>query len=223
MKGSQIEHPPEKTTLKKPSLITVNFKKATNLGKLYLFPKIDKGLRNVPGHSVISNCRTPAEKVSKFRDHYLHPLMKQGNSNIKDTSNFLQKLRAIGEIPKEAILVTADEVRLNPSISNDEGLKVLRKHYDKFIDKTAPAEDIIKVPEFVLKKNLFEFNSKFYKQVSGIAIGTKFSPPHACIFMGYIEISAYKRFIDCIFFIWADTEENLDRFLENHYKFYLDL
>ena len=38
-----------------------NFKKATNLGKLYLLPKMHTGLSNVPGRSVISNdiCGTP--------------------------------------------------------------------------------------------------------------------------------------------------------------------
>ena len=37
--------------------------------------------------------------------------------------------------------------------------------------------------DFVCKNNLFEFNSKFYKQISGTAIGTTFAPPYACIFM----------------------------------------
>ena len=46
--------------------------------------------------------------------------MKQGNSYIKDTSDFLERLRAIGEIPKGAILVTADIVGLYPSIPHDE-------------------------------------------------------------------------------------------------------
>ena len=32
-----------------------NFKKATNLGKLYLLPKIHKGLSNVPGRPVPGN------------------------------------------------------------------------------------------------------------------------------------------------------------------------
>ena len=66
-----------------------NFKRATNLGKLYLLPKIHKGLSNVPGRPVISNCGTPAETVSEFLDHQLQPIMKQGNSYIKDTGNFL--------------------------------------------------------------------------------------------------------------------------------------
>ena len=59
--------------------------------------------------------------------------------------------------------------------------------YKKFIDKTVPTEDIIKMDEFVLKNNLFEFNWKFYKQISGTAVGVKFAPPYACIFMDYIE------------------------------------
>ena len=35
--------------------------------------------------------------------------------------------------------------------------------------------------DFVLENNLFEFDSKFYKQISGTAIGTKFASPNACI------------------------------------------
>ena len=83
-----------------------------------------KGLSNVPGRSVISNCGTPTEKVSEFLDHQLQPIMKQGNSYIKDTGDFLEKLRAIGEIPRGVILATADVVGLYPSIPHDEGLKV---------------------------------------------------------------------------------------------------
>ena len=58
--------------------------------------------------------------------------------------------------------------------------------------------------DFVLKNNLFEFDSKFYKQTSGTAI----APPYACIFMDHIEIEFLKtqdikswfwRFIDGIF------------------------
>ena len=64
------------------------------------------------------------QKVSQFLDHQLQPIMKQGNSYIKDTGDFLEKLRAVGEIPKGTILVTADVVGLYPSIPHDEGLKV---------------------------------------------------------------------------------------------------
>ena len=65
-----------------------NFKKATNLGKLYLLPKIHKGLSNVPGRPAILNCGTPTENVSEFLDHQLQPIMKQGNSYIEDSRKY---------------------------------------------------------------------------------------------------------------------------------------
>ena len=46
--------------------------------------------------------------------------------------------------------------------------------------------------EFVFRDNLFEFNSNFYKQISGTAISAKFDPPHAFIFMDYIETEFLK-------------------------------
>ena len=48
---------------KEMKYFTYEYKKACNLGKLYLLPKIHKRLFNVPGRPVISNCGTPTEKV----------------------------------------------------------------------------------------------------------------------------------------------------------------
>ena len=41
---------------------TYEYKKACNLGKMYLLPKIHKRLSDVPGRPVISNCGMPTEK-----------------------------------------------------------------------------------------------------------------------------------------------------------------
>ena len=60
------------------------FKKTTNLRKLYLLPKIDKCLSDVPGRPVISNYGNPTEKASEFLDFYLKPLMQNGWSYIRD-------------------------------------------------------------------------------------------------------------------------------------------
>ena len=67
----------------------------------------------------------PTEKILEFLDHHLQPRMKQGESYIKDTGDFLEKWKRVGEIPKGAILVTADVVGLYPSIPHDGGLEVL--------------------------------------------------------------------------------------------------
>ena len=128
----------------------------------------------------------------------------------------------MGEIPRGAILVTADMVRLYPSITHDEGLKVLQKQYDKFNDKTASTGDTIKMSKFVLKNNLLEFNSNFYKQISETAIATKFAPPYACIFMDYTETEflksqqikhwLWKRFMNDIFSFGQIQRKLLMRF-----------
>ena len=72
------------------------------------------------------------------------------------------------EIPTRAILVTADVVRLYPSIPHDEGLKILLNQYDKFIGKTVSTEDMIKMASLLLKiicLNLIQsFTNKYQKQ-----------------------------------------------------------
>ena len=86
------------------------FKKTYNLDKLYLLPKIHKCLSDVPGRSVISNCVTPTEKVPKFLDFQLKTTMGNGNSCIRDSCHFLEKIKNICSIPDNALLVTAELV-----------------------------------------------------------------------------------------------------------------
>ena len=64
--NSMFEGLKKKTVVmeKEKNYFKFNFKKATNVGKLYLLPKIHKRLSNVPGRPVISNCGTPTEKIS---------------------------------------------------------------------------------------------------------------------------------------------------------------
>ena len=81
--------------------------------------------------------------------------------------------------------------------------------------------------ELVLKNNYFEFNGEVFQQTSGTAIGSKFAPPYACIFMDKIEKDflqtqkyqplVWLRYIDDIFFIWNHGEENLKVFM-NHFN-----
>ena len=104
--------------------------------------------------------------------------------------------------------MTANVVGLYPSSPHSEGLDILKKQYENYRNKKVSTEDIVKMADFVLENNLFEFDSKFYKQISGTAIGTKFASPYACIFMDHIETEFLKtqdikpwfrkRFIDDI-------------------------
>lgn len=46
---------------------------------------------------------------------------------------------------------------------------------------------------FVLQNNFFEFNSQTFHQLSGTAIGTKFGPAYACIFMDKAETDILEK------------------------------
>ena len=115
--------------------------------------------------------------------------MQSSRSYIKDSGNFIEKIKNIGTILKYSILVTADVVGLYPSIPHEAGLKALKKALNNRTNKKVSTDDLIKMAKFVLKKNYFKFNGKVKQQISGTAIRTKFTPPCACIFMDEVETS----------------------------------
>ena len=105
---------------------TYEYKKAINLRTFYLLPKIHKRLNNVPGRPAISSCGAPTEKDSEFLDFHLTRVMQNGASYIKDSNDFMKKIKNV-DISNDALLVTADTVGLYPSIPHEVGLKYLLK------------------------------------------------------------------------------------------------
>ena len=159
----------------------------TNLGKLYFLPKIHKRLSAVPGRPVISNCRTPTEKISEYLDHILKPITQENWSYVKGSGDFLKNIKNIGKIPEGAILVTADAVGIYPSIPHGAVLEALRNILNERETSRVPTEELVKMKNFVFKNNFFEFKGEVKRQKCGTTIGTKFAPPYACIFMNAVE------------------------------------
>ena len=105
-----------KITEKQLKYFTIRHKKATNLGKMYLLPKIHKRLYNVPAKLDISNCERPTEKASEFLDYLLMEAMQNRLYYIKDSIDIMKKIKHLKIIPDNAILVTTDVLGLYPSI-----------------------------------------------------------------------------------------------------------
>ena len=159
--------------------------------------------------------------------------MQESWSFITDSRDFLKKVTHLVQIPNGAILVRADVVGLYPSIPHKAGLEALRRRLNKRETFEIPTEAMVQMAEFVLKNNFFEFNREVKRQKSGTAIGTKFAPPYACIFMDEVETEFLKsqelqpflwlRYIDDIFFIWTHGTQELDSFLNELNKFHPNL
>ena len=70
-----------------------------------------------------------------------------------------------------------------------------KKALHKRRNKTVSTEFLIELAELVLRNNYFEFNDWFKKQKEGTAIGTKFAPPYAIIFMTALEEESLESLI----------------------------
>ena len=156
-------------TEKELKCFKIDFKKATNLSKLYLLPKIHKRLSEVPGRPVISNCRTPTE-VSEFLDRELKSVMQEGWSYVKDSGDFIRKLKNIDHIPQDTIMVTADVAGLYPSIPHDAGLEALRKLLDNRENNKISIDDLTKMIEFVLKTAVLDLMERSRNKFWGLPL-----------------------------------------------------
>lgn len=79
----------------------------------------------------------------------------------------------------------------------------------------------------VIQDNIFTFNNNSYRQVKGMAMGTRMAPPFANLFMASLEEKAlttwmvcspptiWARYLDDVFLVWEDTETNLQLFLDH--------
>ena len=92
-------------------------------------------------------------------------------------------------------------------------------------DVQHPMKDsILQLISFTLTHNVFEFNRDLFIQTQGTAMGTKFAPQYANLFMHHFETeflntqqlkpTFYVRYIDDIFMIWMHGEAALRRFHE---------
>ena len=160
----------------------------------------------------------------------MQPLAQKVNSYIKDANHFLNRLSSLGKLRQGAILCTVDVVGLYPNIPHSEGLTSLRRVLEFRENKQISSDTLVELAEIVLKNNIFQFDEKTFKQVRGTAIGTKFAPPYAILFMADLEEKILRasekkpmiwwRYIDVIFFISEHGEESLEKFLNQLNSFH---
>ena len=139
----------------------------------------------------VSHCRTPKEKTSKFVDFYLQPIVRTLPNAIKDTTEFLCKLRNLGDIPENPIISTMDVVALYKHTPHSEGLGSLRKvmheyHMSVGLGKLVPVGELVELARLILENCYFNFEDKIYHKIFGTAIDTKFVPSFANSF--YVNV-----------------------------------
>ena len=200
-------------------------------GTFYTLPKIHKqGTPEypIPGRPIVSGIGTLTENISSVVEKILKPIVQKTPSYIQDTTDFLNKIKDIGDLPEGTLIVTMDVVSLYTNIPHRDGIEALKKCLEN-CDETLDLEvnTIIELTKFILEHNYFVFdeNNSFYVQTKGTSMGTKMAPQYANLFMHIIETKLfektphlplfYVRFIDDCFFLWTHGRETLNKFIDD--------
>ena len=109
------------------------------------------------------------------------------------------------------------------------------KHSNTFFNqrpiKKPSSETLHRLAELVLTLNCFPFGDDYYKQIKGVAMGTKMGPSYANLFVGFIENKffsnhhgpkpdLYKRYIDDCVGATSSSREELNLFINSVNSFH---
>lgn len=194
----------------------------------YILPKIHKDPSKwtvkdkiPPGRPIVSDVNSESYNISKFIDYHLAPYATQHESYVKNTYDFLDKIKQV-KLTRNAILVSLDVESLYTNIQHDFGIDAVS---DAFSRNPKPIHPfIIKLLRLSLEGNDFTFNSKHFLQISGTAMGKKFAPHYADITMAYWERenlkkcdkkpTFYFRYLDDIAIAWEHSRSDFQEFFD---------
>ena len=113
----------------------------------YMLPKIHKP--NNLGRPVISSVNSHTEKLSAYVDEFLRPLAQALPSHIRDTTDFIIRLKNLGRVPENSILATLHVSSLYTNIDTDGGLAIIEEE----LAKTGQIKPSAKTPTCLLEKS----------------------------------------------------------------------
>ena len=96
------------------------------------------------------------------------------NTNISDPSGLLN-------LNSTQLFLPFSEGRdLYPVIPNDCKLQALVYFLDKRNIEEPSKSTLTRLAELVLTLNLFSFNNEYYRELGGVAVGSRMGPNYAC-------------------------------------------
>ena len=152
----------------------------------------------MPMHPIVSACGTATSNTAKFITKILQNYCSKTSSFVKDSKDFIQKIKHLSINPEEETLVSFDVSALFTSIPVPAALQVINSKISTSTNFTnvckIPTVKFIKLLEFTLTNCIFCFNKKFYKQLQGGAMGSPVSFVIANIYMEYFDSLAIPSF-----------------------------
>ena len=119
-----------------------------------------------PSRPIIASCEAPTERISKFVDYRLRPLVRTIPSIIKDTTDFLMKVQSLTNLPSNTLLVTLDVSSLYTNIPHEEGIATCTEALNTRETQSPPTADLAELISEILNKNAFVFGEQHYTSKS---------------------------------------------------------
>lgn len=117
-------------------------------------------------------------------DHFLQPLVTYILTYIKDSGHLLELLHKY-KCEEKYVWVSQDVASLYTSIPHEASLKAL-EHFLSDSDSLLPSQItfLLKLAEFALTHNYFQFLDTYYLQITGPEMGASFAPRYVTCLWG---------------------------------------
>ena len=206
--------------------------KATMWGRLYFLVKVHKNVTPPPLRPICSQLHTMSYFASKFVSKMLLPLVKTHVPTYFDDPLFVIEYLGVNKFSDSVVIMAADIENLYPSIDIDDCLVKVELFIKSFsLDMSLNCDLIMSLLSFILKNNFFEIDGLFFRQISGVAMGTPCAVMVSVIYIHMLESTALStidsrrkplylvRFIDDYFGLFntiSDTHLFLETFNTQH-------
>ena len=134
--------------------------------RFYGLPQIHKN--NMPMCPTVSACGTATYNTAKFISKILQNYCGKTLSFVKDSADFIKKIKHLSINPEEDSLVPFDVSAVFTSIPIPVALQVINSKTSTYTSLTnickIPMEEFIKLLKFTINNCIFCFNKKFIKQ-----------------------------------------------------------
>ncbi|XP_037526491.1 uncharacterized protein LOC119403645 [Rhipicephalus sanguineus] len=155
---------------------------------IYGLPKVHK--TDISLRPIVDFTRSPLYRLSGFLHRVISPLVGKGASYIRNTYDFIEKVKDTIVDPDE-VLVSFDVVSLFTSVPIDMAMDVCVAALDK--DPTLPerspleVHDLGRLLKFCLSNTYFTFQKKYYRQLHGAAMGASISRQNLDLFTVHLN------------------------------------
>ena len=148
---------------------------------IYFVPKTHKTPLKV--RPIVSSRNRPTSRASAYLNRILQPLMREVPSYVCNSMDIIRIMLKKKSFPTSSLLATLDVESLYTNISHTRAINTFTRLF-----QSHPAfVFLLDLLRYVLFNNIFTFDGENFRQICGLAMGTKLAPALATPVLAEME------------------------------------